>query len=121
MAETNCLRVLCCTPQHVTAPLKLTSRAYSVVPPPRDSDEKQMLDRILRVDHAGEYGANRIYAGQMAVLGRTRTAPIIQVCVCESICLVNCTTSFFYMHPTLLILKHLCLLQEIIYSNKHSP
>lgn len=38
-----------------------------------------MLDRFLRVDHAGEYGANRIYAGQMAVLGRSRTGPLIQV------------------------------------------
>ncbi|XP_068178193.1 5-demethoxyubiquinone hydroxylase, mitochondrial isoform X2 [Antennarius striatus] len=56
----------------------MTSRAYSVVPPPRDSEEKEMLDRILRVDHAGEYGANRIYAGQMAVLGRSRTGPLIQ-------------------------------------------
>ncbi|KAF0037789.1 hypothetical protein F2P81_010663 [Scophthalmus maximus] len=37
-----------------------------------------MLDRILRVDHAGEYGANRIYAGQMAVLGRSRVGPLIQ-------------------------------------------
>ncbi|KAJ3614827.1 hypothetical protein NHX12_018397 [Muraenolepis orangiensis] len=37
-----------------------------------------MLDRMLRVDHAGEYGANRIYAGQMAVLGRTQTGPLIQ-------------------------------------------
>uniref|UniRef100_A0A3B5K8P8 Coenzyme Q7, hydroxylase n=1 Tax=Takifugu rubripes TaxID=31033 RepID=A0A3B5K8P8_TAKRU len=37
-----------------------------------------MLDRFLRVDHAGEYGANRIYAGQMAVLGRSRTGPLIQ-------------------------------------------
>ncbi|HZU63048.1 MAG TPA: demethoxyubiquinone hydroxylase family protein [Novosphingobium sp.] len=27
------------------------------------------LDRILRVDQAGEYGAVRIYAGQMAVMG----------------------------------------------------
>ncbi len=60
-------------------PLQLSSRAYSVAPPPRDSEEKAMLDRILRVDHAGEYGANRIYAGQMAVLGRTRTGPLIQV------------------------------------------
>ena len=25
--------------------------------------------RMLRVDHAGEYGATRIYAGQMAVMG----------------------------------------------------
>lgn len=28
------------------------------------------VDRILRVDHAGELGADRIYAGQMAVLGK---------------------------------------------------
>ncbi len=28
-----------------------------------------MIDRIIRVDHAGEYGATRIYAGQLAVLG----------------------------------------------------
>uniref|UniRef100_A0A8C5F572 Ubiquinone biosynthesis monooxygenase COQ7 n=1 Tax=Gadus morhua TaxID=8049 RepID=A0A8C5F572_GADMO len=33
---------------------------------------------MMRVDHAGEYGANRIYAGQMAVLGRTQTGPLIQ-------------------------------------------
>lgn len=28
------------------------------------------LDSIIRVDHAGELGADRIYAGQMAVLGK---------------------------------------------------
>ncbi|TNM85964.1 NADPH-dependent 3-demethoxyubiquinone 3-hydroxylase, mitochondrial [Takifugu rubripes] len=60
------------------APLRQRSCAYSVVPPPLDSEEKRMLDRFLRVDHAGEYGANRIYAGQMAVLGRSRTGPLIQ-------------------------------------------
>lgn len=49
-----------------------------MLPPPRDSEEKAMLDRMLRVDHAGEYGANRIYAGQMAVLGRSQTGPLIQ-------------------------------------------
>ena len=42
--------------------------------PPRLTKEQQqklreLRDRIIRVDHAGEYGANRIYAGQMAVLG----------------------------------------------------
>lgn len=37
-----------------------------------------LIDRILRVDHAGELGADRIYAGQMAVLGRSSVAPIIQ-------------------------------------------
>ncbi|XP_068675131.1 5-demethoxyubiquinone hydroxylase, mitochondrial-like [Montipora foliosa] len=36
------------------------------------------IDRIIRVDHAGELGANRIYAGQMAVLGRTSVGPTIQ-------------------------------------------
>lgn len=36
------------------------------------------LDQIIRVDHAGELGADRIYAGQMAVLGRTAEGPLIQ-------------------------------------------
>ena len=31
---------------------------------------RQTLDQFLRVDHAGEYGADRIYAGQAAILGR---------------------------------------------------
>ncbi|CAG7833399.1 unnamed protein product [Allacma fusca] len=39
---------------------------------------RQIRDRIIRVDHAGEYGANRIYAGQMAVLGKTKSGPLIQ-------------------------------------------
>jgi ubiquinone biosynthesis monooxygenase Coq7 len=28
------------------------------------------VEKFIRVDHAGEYGAARIYAGQLAVLGR---------------------------------------------------
>lgn len=32
----------------------------------------------LRVDHAGEYGAQRIYAGQLAVLKNTESAPEIE-------------------------------------------
>lgn len=40
---------------------------------------RQMIDRFLRVDHAGEYGADRIYAGQMAVLGKDpKVGPLIQ-------------------------------------------
>lgn len=35
----------------------------------KDEKLKDIRDRIIRVDHAGEFGANRIYAGQMAVLG----------------------------------------------------
>lgn len=30
------------------------------------------LERMIRVDQAGEFGATRIYAGQMAVLGKTK-------------------------------------------------
>lgn len=39
---------------------------------------KHLHDRFIRVDHAGEYGADRIYAGQMAVLGKTKEGPMIQ-------------------------------------------
>lgn len=34
------------------------------------SRPSQMVDKFVRVDHAGELGADRIYAGQMAVLGK---------------------------------------------------
>ncbi|XP_076869772.1 NADPH-dependent 3-demethoxyubiquinone 3-hydroxylase, mitochondrial [Brachyhypopomus gauderio] len=56
----------------------LSCRQYGVLPQPRDQEEKAMLDSMMRVDHAGEYGANRIYAGQMAVMGRTQSGPLIQ-------------------------------------------
>ncbi|MDR3437022.1 demethoxyubiquinone hydroxylase family protein [Telmatospirillum sp.] len=37
---------------------------------PGDPAPRQLLERMLRVDHAGEFGAVRIYQGQRAVLGR---------------------------------------------------
>lgn len=37
------------------------------------------IDRIIRVDHAGELGADRIYAGQYAVLRHTSVGPVIKV------------------------------------------
>ncbi len=40
---------------------------------------RELIDKIIRVDQAGELGADRIYAGQMAVLGRTDVGPTIQV------------------------------------------
>ncbi len=30
---------------------------------------KETIESMIRVDHAGEYGATRIYAGQLAVMG----------------------------------------------------
>lgn len=38
-------------------------------PYPGAPTKEQMIDRFLRVDHAGEYGAVRIYQGQLAVFG----------------------------------------------------
>ncbi len=35
---------------------------------PGDPTRDQVVERMIRVDHAGEYGAVRIYAGQRAVL-----------------------------------------------------
>ena len=43
-----------------------------------DDKAKKIYDRIIRIDHAGEFGADRIYAGQMAVLGKTDVGPLIQ-------------------------------------------
>jgi ubiquinone biosynthesis monooxygenase Coq7 len=37
---------------------------------PGERDPAAEIARILRVDHAGEYGATRIYEGQLDVLGR---------------------------------------------------
>ena len=45
---------------------------------PGDLSRAALVERMIRVDHAGEYGAARIYAGQLAVLGRTPSGPVIQ-------------------------------------------
>jgi len=37
---------------------------------PGDPTPEAEVARMIRVDHAGEYGARRIYEGQLAVLGR---------------------------------------------------
>ena len=42
---------------------------------PGDPDSRALLDRMIRVDQAGEYGAKRIYEGQLAVLGQSDAAP----------------------------------------------
>lgn len=41
---------------------------------PGDPSREERLARMLRVDQAGEYGAVRIYEGQLAVLGRSPAA-----------------------------------------------
>ncbi len=45
---------------------------------PGDPDPRGALARMVRVDHAGEYGAKRIYAGQIAVLGRGAKGAVLR-------------------------------------------
>ena len=45
---------------------------------PGDPSEAGATQRMIRVDHAGEYGAARIYAGQLAVLGRGDKGDLIR-------------------------------------------
>ena len=37
-----------------------------------------LVRRMIRVDHAGEYGARRIYQGQLAVLADSKSADVIE-------------------------------------------
>ena len=48
----------------------MSSTANSPGGMPGDLSPRAETERMIRVDHAGEYGATRIYAGQLAVLGR---------------------------------------------------
>ncbi len=45
---------------------------------PGDPSAKEQVNRMIRVDHAGEYGAARIYAGQLRVLGRHPASAVIR-------------------------------------------
>jgi ubiquinone biosynthesis monooxygenase Coq7 len=45
---------------------------------PGDPNQGETVRRMIRVDHAGEYAAARIYAGQLAVLGRSGSADTLR-------------------------------------------
>lgn len=45
---------------------------------PGDPTKDELIARVIRVDHAGEFGATRIYEGQLAVLGRAPAARAIR-------------------------------------------
>ncbi|MFW0777537.1 MAG: demethoxyubiquinone hydroxylase family protein [Rickettsiales bacterium] len=45
---------------------------------PGDLTHQEKIHRMIRVNHAGEYGAKRIYAGQLAVLKNTPSAETIE-------------------------------------------
>ncbi|MEQ8966248.1 MAG: demethoxyubiquinone hydroxylase family protein [Azospirillaceae bacterium] len=52
-------------------------RAPTPRPLPGDPDRRRRLERLMRVDLAGEYGAKRIYEGQLAILGDTEDGPLL--------------------------------------------
>ena len=45
---------------------------------PGDPSKAEMIKRMIRVDQAGEYGAVRIYEGQLSVLGKSASAPALE-------------------------------------------
>lgn len=45
---------------------------------PGDLPPEEQMARLIRVDHAGEYGAKRIYQGQLAILGDTSAGPALR-------------------------------------------
>lgn len=45
---------------------------------PGDLPPADYLDRVIRVNHAGEFGAQQIYRGQLAILGKTPVASTLR-------------------------------------------
>lgn len=45
---------------------------------PGEPTGRKMIERLIRVDHAGEYGAQQIYKGQLAVLHNSAKRPLIE-------------------------------------------
>ena len=45
---------------------------------PGDLSKQDLIERMIRVNHAGEYGAKRIYQGQLDVLKNTEAAELIE-------------------------------------------
>jgi ubiquinone biosynthesis monooxygenase Coq7 len=56
----------------------MTDRKAKPAHLPGDPTRDEMIERMVRVDQAGEYGAKRIYAGQIAVLGDTEDGPVLR-------------------------------------------
>ena len=56
----------------------------------KDARTKELLDKIIRIDHAGEFGAKRIYQGQIAVLKDTPEGPLIKVAFLTNYKVISC-------------------------------
>lgn len=69
----NCVRHMSTASETSTTASSSTSARR-----PKRTKPSPLIDEIIRVDHAGEFGADRIYAGQMAVLGNSKSGPTIK-------------------------------------------
>jgi ubiquinone biosynthesis monooxygenase Coq7 len=45
---------------------------------PGDLPRETVIERIVRVNHAGEYGAKRVYDGQLTMLSSSSIAPVLE-------------------------------------------
>lgn len=61
-----------------SATTSATTAATSSKPNPNRKRASPLIDEIIRINHAGELGADRIYAGQYAVLGKTPVGPTLK-------------------------------------------
>lgn len=61
---------------HLVKPSSTSAAASTSKPKPKRASPE--IDEIIRINHAGELGADRIYAGQYAVLGKTSVGPTVQ-------------------------------------------
>jgi ubiquinone biosynthesis monooxygenase Coq7 len=71
-----------------------------------DRSHDQLVDRFIRVDQAGEYGAVRIYQGQLAVLGRRPSSSAIREMVAkeeEHLARFNTLVADRNVRPTVLV------------------
>lgn len=55
-----------------------TNATASTATKPKRQRASPLIDEIIRINHAGELGADRIYAGQYAILGKTPVGPTLE-------------------------------------------
>jgi ubiquinone biosynthesis monooxygenase Coq7 len=67
-----------------------------------DPDEREALERMIRVDQAGEYGAVRIYQGQRAVLRNNKALKHMEAQEREHLARFNALLAEHRVRPTLL-------------------
>lgn len=77
-----------------TDPANLHDSATANSPEDISYDHRKIIERALRVDHAGEVAANWIYKGQLAILGNDRKVGLI-IQVSRSLCLLHASAFNF--------------------------